>query len=115
MTQIQTTIRSMTWEEAQQYGLFDRGLMMNYGTVSYRLSAGTTDDIHAFKSSVVIYVLTINHHLNYLGLDAYIGAETEPIDSIFLEGDSSIKEFIGNNWHTLPPPSLATRLIQLFA
>lgn len=115
MTKIQTNIRTMTWEEAQQYGLFDRGLMLNYGTVSYRLSAEKTDDIHAFKSSVVLYVLTINTHFEYCCLDAFMGTEDEPIDSIFLQGSVAIQEFIGNNWHTLPIATLATKLIQLFA
>jgi hypothetical protein len=105
----------MTRDETREFGLINQGLMIQCDTTSYRLSAGTTDTIHIFKSSIVIYVLTVNYHLDFLGLDAYIGTETEPIDSIFLQGDSSIKECLGTNWHSLPLTSLATRLIQLFA
>ena len=105
----------MSPQEAQHYKLVNSGLMLNHDTATYKLTAGTTDTIYIYKHSVVLFVLTINHHLEYLGLDAYIGTETEPVDSIFLQGDSSIKEFIGNNWHTLPLATLATKLIQLFA
>jgi hypothetical protein len=115
MEQIFPTIRSMTWEEVHRYGLFNQGLMLNHKTVSYRLSAGTSDSIHSFKSSAaVLYVLTINDHHQYASLDAYIGSEDEAIDSIFLQG-SALQEFIGSDWNSLPLPSLATRLIQLFA
>lgn len=114
MTQIYPQIRNMNPQEAQHYGHV-QGLMLNHETATYRLSAGTTDTIYVFKASVVIYVLTINHHHEYVGLDAFIGNEDEAIESIFLQGDSSIKEFIGNNWHSLPLATLATKLIQLFA
>lgn len=114
MTQIFPAIRSMSPQEAQHYKLAKPGLILNHETATYKLSAGTTDTIYIFKSSIVIYVLTINHHLEYVGLDAFIGSEDEAIDSIFLQG-SSIQECFGNNWHSLPLASLATKLIQLFA
>lgn len=115
MTQIYPAIRSMTRDETREFGLLNHGLMMQYDTTSYRLTAETTDTIHIFESGVSIYVLTVNYHLDFLGLDAYIGTETEPVESIFLQEDSSIKECIGTNWKSLPLTSLATRLIQLFA
>lgn len=114
MTQIFPPIRSMTDEESQHYGLVNRGLMLNHDTATYKLTAGTTDTIYIFKSSVVIYVLTINHHLDYVGLDAFIGSEDEAIESVFLQG-SALQECIGTNWHFLPLTTLATKLIQLFA
>ena len=114
MTQIYPAIRNMSPQEAQHYKLVNPGLMLNHDTATYKLSAGTTDTIYIFKASVVIYVLTINHHLDYVGLDAFIGSEDEAIDTIFLQG-SALQEFIGNNWHSLPLSTLATKLIQLFA
>lgn len=114
MIQIFPAIRSMSVQEAQHYGLINRGLMLNHETTTYKLTAGTTDTIYIFKQSVVIYVLTINHHLEYVGLDAFIGSEDEAIDSLFLQG-SSLHECIGKNWNSLPLANLATKLIQLFA
>lgn len=114
MQQIYPTIRTMTWQEADQYGYCNRGQMMDYNCIFYRLSAGARDEIQVFRSGVTLYVLTINHHLDYVGLDAYIGSEQEPVDSIFLQGDWAISECIGNDWRILPLTSLATRLINLF-
>jgi hypothetical protein len=113
MTQIFPQIRSITDEESQHYGLANPGLMLNHDTATYKLSAGTTDTIYIFKNSVVIYVLTINHHLEYCALEAFIGTEDEAIESIFLQG-SALEECIGNNWYSLPLATLATKLIQLF-
>ena len=113
MTQIHPTIRRMSFEEQVEYGLCSRGLMMEHGEEVYRLSAGTTDSLYVFKSGTVIFVLTINHQLDYLGLDWYQAREQEPIDSVFLQGDA-IREIVSKDWHALPLSSLATRLIQLF-
>ena len=115
MTQIHPTIRTMTWEEAKQFGLVNRGLMLNHETISYRLSAGSTDKIHVFRSGPTILVLTVNLHFDYLALDAYLGSEQEPIDSIFLQGEDAIRECIGSNWQSLTLATLATRLLNLFA
>jgi len=114
MQYIQATIRTMTWQEAEQYGYLNRGKMLDYNCISYRLSSGTSDDIHVFRSGVTLYVLTINYKMDYIGLDAYMGKEQEALDSIFLQGEWSIKECIGNDWRDLSLTSLVTRLISLF-
>ncbi len=110
MTQIFPAIRSMNPEEAQYYRLVNPGLMLNHETATYKLSAGTTDTIYTFKNSVVIYVLTINHHQNYVGLDAFIGTEEEAIESLFLQGEAAIQEFIGVSWRNLSLEALISRL-----
>ena len=113
MTQIYPEVRRMTFEEQVEYGLCSRGLMMEHGEEVYRLSAGTTDSLYVFQSGAVLYVLTVNLHLDYIGLDWYMGSEREPVDSIFLQGDA-IREMVCKDWNSLPLSSLATRLIQLF-
>jgi hypothetical protein len=115
MQLIQAVIRRMHFDEQVEYGLCNRGLMLEKEGRVYRLTAGTTDSIYVFKSGAVTYVLTINLNLEYVALDFYMGSEQEAIDSIFLQGDYAIAECIGNNWRSLPLTTLATRLIQLFA
>jgi hypothetical protein len=115
MTQIQPTIRSMTWEEAREFGLMHQGLILEYECVSYRLSAGTSDNIHVFRSGVTLYVLTINSRLSYVGLDAYLAGNEEPVDSIFLQGEWAIEGCVGDNWRSLSLTELLSRLIQDFA
>ena len=114
MTQIHPTIRTMTWEEAMDFGHYHQGLMMDYGCISYRLSAGTTDNIHIFKNGVALYVLTINTKLDYVDLSVYMANEQDPIDSIFLQGEWSIRECVGNDWRSLSLVSLVSRLIHQF-
>lgn len=115
MQLIQAIIRRMSYDEQVEYGLCNRGLMLEQEGRAYRLTSGTTDSIYVFKSGCVTYVLTLNLNLEYVALDFYMGSEQEAIDSIFLQGDYAISECIGNNWHSLPLTTLATRLIQLFA
>lgn len=115
MTQIIPVIRNMTPSEVQRYKLQNLGLILHHNTISYRLLAGTKDNITVFKSGPALYVLTLNHHLDYIGFDVYIGSEDEPIDSLFLQGDYAIKELVGDDWNTLPLSTLATRLQSLFA
>lgn len=115
MTQIISTIRTMSPAEAKRYQLQNLGLILHHNTISYRLLAMRKEDITVFKSGPVLYVLTINHQLDYIGFDVYLGSEEEPIDSLFLQGDYAIKEMVGDDWNTLPLSTLATKLIQLFA
>ena len=114
MTQIFPTIRTMTWNEAHEFGHFHQGLMMDHNCVSHRLTAGTKDNLHILESGPVLYVLTLNTSLDYIGLDVYMPKEEDAIDSIFLQGEST-KEMIGNDWKSLSLIQLATRLVNLFS
>ncbi|PLX83670.1 MAG: hypothetical protein C0617_11085 [Desulfuromonas sp.] len=115
MTQIHPTIRTMTWNEAREFGLLNRGLLMDYDCISYRLSAGTTDDIHTFKSGATLFVLTVNTRLDYIGFDAYIGKEEDPIDSIFLQDSHAIEEVLGRAWRSMSITAIASILANQFA
>ncbi len=111
MQQINPRIRSMSWDETTEYGLCNRGLMMEDNEITYRLSSGSADSLYVFKSGVVLYVLTVNLNLDYLALDVYMPNEPDPIDSIFLQGEWSIEEFLGKRWRTLSVKSITSCLI----
>lgn len=115
MQKIQPTIRTMTWEEAKEFGYQHQGLMLEHQCVTYRLSSGTKDEIHVYKSGPVLYVLTVNTHLDYVALDFYMGREQEPIDGIFLQGAWAISECVEADWRRLSLIELTTRLVGLFA
>ena len=114
MNQIYPAIRTMTWDETIEAGLFNPGQVMDCNCVSYRLSAGTSDDIHVFKSGATIYVLAINARFDYLGLDAYMSSEEDPIDNIFLQGEWAIRECLGDRWKSLSAVTMASRLMRHF-
>jgi hypothetical protein len=115
MKQIYPVIRNMTWEEIRKYGYFNPGGMMDYQGVSYRLSAGASDSIYVFRSGVTLYVLVVNDSLDYLGLDAYMQNEEDPIDNIFLQGEWVIQECLGCQWRRLSPVTIADRLTHHFS
>lgn len=115
MTQIIPVIRTMSPSEAQRYQLQNLGLILHHNTISYRLLSEAKENVTVFKSGPVLYVLTLNLQLEYIGFDVYLGSEDEPIDSMFIQGDSALKELIGDDWNSLPLSTLATRLQSLFA
>ena len=114
MTQIFPTIRTMTWNEAHEFGHFHQGLMMDHNCVSHRLTAGTKDNLHVLESGPVLYVITLNMHMEYVSLDIYMPKEEEAIDSIFLQGEAT-REMLGHDWKSLSLIQLVTRLVKLFS
>lgn len=111
MTPIMPTIKMMTYEEADEKGLLNRGLVLEHEGRSYYLNAGLKDKIHVFSRSIYILVLTINFPLGYIGLDAYMPNEKEPLNSIFLHSEYQITEYLGRYWRSMSPITLATRLV----
>lgn len=114
MTQIYPTIRTMTFEEAREFGYCHQGLMMEHNCVSYRLSAGTKDNLHTFANGVVLYVLTLNQFQEYVALDYYIGHQEDVIDGVMFQG-AAISEVVGRDWRSLTLIQLTKRLLELFA
>lgn len=115
MTQIYPTLRNMTFEEQREAGQFNKGLILEHGRWAYRLTAWTTDSLHIFEAGALIYVLTINVHMDYVALDCFIGSEIDPVDSIVLQGHYTINEALGGGWHLMSLYQLVMSLKQLFA
>ena len=88
---------------------------MEHNCVSYRLSAGTKDNLHILNDGVVLYVLTLNTSLDYVALDYYIGHQEDVIDGVFLQGDFAISECVGKDWRSLSLVQMTTRVMELFA
>jgi hypothetical protein len=110
MTAITPAIRRMSFEEAYQAGLQNRGLILEHQGKSYQLHAGLSDKIHVFEQSIYLYVLTINNALGYIGLDAYLPNEQDPINTIFLHSEYQFTDYLGIKWRQLSPATIAKRL-----
>lgn len=110
MTPIAPTIRMMSWEESNQLSLYSRGLILEHQGKSFILNAGTRDKIHVFTQGISLYVLTINQALDYIGLDAYMPPEQEPINSIFLHSEQQLVDVLGRRWKRMSPSTMAYRL-----
>jgi hypothetical protein len=111
MTPISPTIRLMTYEEADNARLNTRGLILEHHGNSYRLNAGTSDTVRVYQASLALYVLTLNRSLGYLGLDAYVPADQDPINTVFLHSEHVIKETLGAHWHQMSACTITRRLI----
>jgi hypothetical protein len=86
--------------------------MLDYEDRSYKLNSGTSDKIHVFTRNIYLFVLTINRSIGYIGLDAYVSLEEEPINTIFPHSDYQIRELLGRNWNQMTPQTLATGLTE---
>lgn len=111
MQPIAASIRLMTQEELYQGQQQNRGLMLEHQGHSYVLNAGNSDIVTVFEESVCLYVLTVNKRLDYVGLDAYMPAEPDPVNTVFLHSATEISQTLGNKWESMSPNTIATRLI----
>lgn len=111
MREINPVIRRMTLEEMSQYNLQNFGLAIDHKSITYRLSGGTMDIIHVFESGPNLFVLSINRTLSYVGLDAYVGEESDPVRSAFFQYEWELYEYVGRNWRDLTPVTLTEKLI----
>lgn len=110
MKELATNVKMMTYEEADQKGLFNRGLILDYEGRTYYLHAGLKDKVHVFTRSIYFFVLTTNIPLGYIGLDAYMPNEQDPINTIFLHSDYQITDYLGRNWKQMSSVTMAQRL-----
>jgi len=111
MNQINPSISLLTYQESQEAGLEIRNLILNYQGNNYHLQGGSKVTIYVFTESISLYVLTINKGLGYMGLNAYMTPEPDPINSIFLHSPQEIKETLGHKWEGLTPVTIVRKLI----
>ncbi len=112
MKETTPVIRRMTFDEAYQLGLHARGLILVQQGREYYLNAGLSDKVYVFTKSICIYVLTVNRLLGYIGLDAYMPNERDPINTVFIHSDHQITECLGRRWEQLSPRTIAERLVE---
>ena len=112
MTPNKPIIRRMIFEETDHAGFHSRGSMLEYENRTYKLNSGTSDTIHIFTRSIYLFVLTLNRSLGYMGLDAYVLLEEEPINTIFLHSEYQLRELLGRNWNQMSPETLSIRLTE---
>jgi len=95
----------------QSQGTHVTSLILTYNGNNYHLEGGTGDTIHVFQESVVLYVLNINRRLGYIGLNAYIAPEPDPINSLFLSSIREIREYLEASWENLEPEGMVKLLV----
>lgn len=111
MTPITPKIRLLTYQESIEAGTNIKSLILEHQGNNYQLHGGTRDTIYVFTESIGIYVLTTNKGLGYVGLDAYMSPEPDPLNSIFLHAPYEVKEVLGAKWEQMNPETIVRRLI----
>jgi hypothetical protein len=111
MTPITPTIRFMTPEETRDRKLLNAGSVIDYRGNTIPLAAGRSDSIHVFKESTVLYVLSTNSKLGYLGLEIFDATSGEEYEQIFLQYEWELEEYLGRTWEEMEPVAIVRKLV----
>ena len=111
MTAITPTIRFMTPEETRTSNLTNAESVLMFGNTAIPLGAGRSDRIHVIKESTVLYVLSTNSKLGYLGLEIFDAASGEEYEQIFLQNEWELKEYLGKEWEQMEPVAIVRKLV----
>jgi hypothetical protein len=101
MTPITPSIRFMSPEETRSRKLNNAGSVLMYGTTAIPLEAGRSARIHVFKESTVLYVLSTNSKLGYMGLEIFDASSGEEYEQIFLQYEWELEEYLGKKWEQI--------------
>jgi hypothetical protein len=72
------------------------------------LKAGETDKIFVFREGKITFILCINTHYGYVGLDAFEGQKE--VNSLFLDKEDELRDMIGRRWDVMTPMNIVKRL-----
>jgi hypothetical protein len=114
MTKITPTIRFMTPEETRAARLANAGRVIVLDGTTIPIEAGRSDQVHVFKDSTVLYVLSVNHRYDYIGMEVFDAVSGEEYNSIFFQFPWECEEYLGEKWKELSPVSIVTKLRNIF-
>jgi len=112
MTPIKPTIRLMTTEDTRTTQLMNAGSVIEFEGTTIPIAAGRSDQVHVFKESTVLYVLSTNSKLGYLGLEIFDASSGEEYDNIFLQFQWEFEEYLGAKWSELTPLTIIKKFIR---
>lgn len=114
MTQIEPTIRLMTPEETRTAKLINAGSVIELNGTTIPIAAGRSDQVHVFRESTVLYVLSINHRHEYIGLEIFDSVSGEEYDNIFFQCHGEIEKYLGLTWRERAPVSIVREIKKLW-
>jgi hypothetical protein len=101
-----------TDEEQRAAGRYNPGLVLKINGRRLPISAGYKDDIHIFDEHGIIFVLSINRGLDYVGVEAFEIDHDTPFGEVFLDCDHQIADVLGPRGLDLEPITMAKRLAE---
>jgi len=75
------------------------------------IAAGRSDHVHVFRESTVLYVLSTNSTIGYIGLEIFDASSGEEYDNIFLQFQWEFEEYLGAKWSELTPLTIIKKFI----
>lgn len=115
MQQLSPTIRLMTPEETRTARLINAGSVIDLEGTTIPIAAGRTDQVHVYKESTALYVLSVNHRYDYIGMEVFDSVSGEEYNSIFLQFPWECEEYLGNRWKELSPKTIIRRFMQFLS
>ena len=109
---ISPPIRLMTPEEMRPTQFINAGSVIELDGTTIPVAAGRSDQVHVFKDSTILYVLSVNYRHDYIGMEVFDAASGEEYETIFLQYQWELEEYLGNSWRELAPKTIIRRLLQ---
>ncbi len=85
------SIAKETLDEMIAAGRFNPSLKITFrersGRHTHMLYSGYEDDIHVYREAGITYVLSVNHRLEYVGLEVFEGEDA--VGDVFLQGEQA--------------------------
>jgi hypothetical protein len=72
---------------------------------------GKSDQVHIFQDSTVVYVLSINLLMEYIGLEIFDAGTGEEYYNIYLQFQWELEEYLGSKWRDMTPQAIVRRLV----
>lgn len=119
-------IKRESWDRQRAAGRYNAGLvvLLNYRKRRYVLpiGAGDSDCVDVFREGNYVYVVSVNHGLEYAGLEVFELGDTrdehsdkhagDQVGSVFLQADYEVREILGPRGTDLAPATIARRLAE---
>ena len=103
-------IEQETEEEQRSQHHYNPGLVLIHDDLRIPIGAGTSDHIGVYERGGLLYVLSRNYGLGYIGLAAYEVNTGEEAGEVFLQNDWDLEEILGKNWEDLSEEEIVQRL-----
>jgi len=71
-------------------------LIIKWKGMHTTIGAGTSDDLDFYEEDKILYVLSRNYNLDYVGLETFSTCSSQ-IDNIFLQNQEEIEEVLSKN------------------
>jgi hypothetical protein len=99
-----------------QAGRYNPAQVIVYQGIEYKIGAGYRDEVSVFIDADMLYILSLNTDLDYIGLDAAEIGYPDTIETVcFIDGSWNVEELFGLDWYDLHPEFIVEELEYLFA